>query len=130
VNKAEFTNLIINPAKLGNEHIDTLKKIVADYPYFSTAQILLAKALSKTQHYQYEKQLKTTALCVANREVLNQFLNNIQVEIEPENTLIDVSDDLKAEKKYESDFEELNDYATDKLLKHNKFDNNFKNELE
>lgn len=105
MNKAEFTNLIINPAKLGNEHIDTLKKIVADYPYFSTAQILLAKALSNTQHYQYEKQLKTTALCVANREVLNQFLNNIQVEIEPENTLIDVSDDLKAEKKYESDFE-------------------------
>ena len=77
MNKAEFTDLIINPAKLGNEHIDTLKKIVADYPYFSTAQILLAKALLNTHHYEYEKQLKTTALSVANREVLNYYLNNI-----------------------------------------------------
>ncbi len=77
MNKAEFTDLIVNPVKLGNEHIDMLKKIVADYPYFSTAQILLAKALSNTHHYEYEKQLKTTALSIANREVLNYYLNNM-----------------------------------------------------
>ncbi len=100
MNKAEFTDLIINPAKLGNEHIDTLKKIVADYPYFSTAQILLAKALLNTHHYEYEKQLKTTALSVANREVLNYYLNNISEDSddsEEENSMMYVSDEIKAE---------------------------------
>jgi len=97
VNKAEFTDLIINPAKLGNEHIDTLKKIVADYPYFSTAQILLAKALLNTHHYEYEKQLKTTALSIANREVLNYYLNNIFEDIEEENSMLYVADKIKDE---------------------------------
>ncbi|MFZ4796935.1 MAG: hypothetical protein ACOYMA_05540 [Bacteroidia bacterium] len=105
MNKAEFTDLIINPDKLGNEHIDTLKKIVADYPFFSTAQILLAKALLNTHHYEYEKQLKTTAISVVNREVLHQFLNNHPFEIEPENSLMRVTDELKAEKVSRPDFE-------------------------
>ena len=100
MNKAEFTDLIINPAKLGNEHIDTLKKIVADYPYFSTSQILLAKALLNTHHYEYEKQLKTTALSVANREVLNYYLNNISEDSEDseeENSMMHVAVEIKAE---------------------------------
>ena len=111
MNKAEFTDLIINPAKLGNEHIDTLKKIVADYPYFSTAQILLAKALSNTHHYEYEKQLKTTALSVANREVLNHFINNISEDtddtdnIEEENSMIQVEDEIKVEEVSLLDFD-------------------------
>ncbi|MCF8429981.1 MAG: hypothetical protein K9G64_07600 [Bacteroidia bacterium] len=105
MNKAEFTNLIINPDKLGHEHIDTLKKIVADYPYFSTAQILLAKALFNTNHYEYDKQLKTTALSVSNREVLNQFLNNISSEIVAEKSVMHVSNELKAEKVSKPDFE-------------------------
>lgn len=111
MNKAEFTDLIINPAKLGNEHIDTLKKIVADYPYFSTAQILLAKALLNTHHYEYEKQLKTTALSVANREVLNHFINNISEDtddtdnIEEENSMMHVADEIKAEEVSLPDFD-------------------------
>ncbi len=111
MNKAEFTDLIINPAKLGNEHIDTLKKIVADYPYFSTAQILLAKALLNTHHYEYEKQLKTTALSVANREVLNHFINNISEDtddtdnIEEENSMIQVEDEIKVEEVSLLDFD-------------------------
>jgi len=105
VNKTEFTDLIINPDKLGNEHIDTLRKIVADYPYFSTAQILLTKVLLNTHHYEYDKQLKTTALTILNREVLHQFLNNYSLEIEVENSIMRVSDELKAEKVSRPDFE-------------------------
>lgn len=105
MNKAEFTDLIIHPGKLGNEHIDTLKKIVADYPYFSTAQILLAKALSNTHHYEYEKQLKTTALAVANRETLNQFLNNLPELIGSENSMVHISDEVNVEEIIIPDFE-------------------------
>lgn len=105
MNKAEFTDLIIHPGKLGNEHIDTLKKIVADYPYFSTAQILLAKALSNTHHYEYEKQLKTTALAVANRETLNQFLNNLPELIGSENSMVYISEEVNVEEIITPDFE-------------------------
>lgn len=105
MNKAEFTDLIKNPDKLGSEHIDTLKKIVADYPYFSTAHILLAKALLNTKHYEYEKQLKTTALSVGDRSILHQFLSNNNLEIETENNHFNVPIELKVEKVSKPDFE-------------------------
>lgn len=105
MNKAEFTDLIKNPDKLGSEHIDTLKKIVADYPYFSTAHILLAKALLNTKHYEYEKQLKTTALSVGDRSILHQFLSDNSLEIETENNHFNVPLELKVEKVSKPDFE-------------------------
>lgn len=103
MNKAEFTNLIKNPNQLGNEHIETLKKIVADYPYFSTAHVLLAKALLNTNHYEYEKQLKVTALSVGDRSILHQFLSDY--ELESENFELNVPIGLKVEKVSKPDFE-------------------------
>jgi hypothetical protein len=105
VNKAEFTDLIKNPEKLGSEHIETLKKIVTDYPYFSTAHILLAKALLNTNHYEYEKQLKHTALIVGDRSVLHQFLHNNNLDLGDEQDLFNVPIELKVEKVSKPDFE-------------------------
>jgi hypothetical protein len=105
VNKAEFTDLIKNPEKLGSEHIETLKKIVTDYPYFSTAHILLAKALLNTNHYEYEKQLKHTALIVGDRSVLHQFLHNNNLDLGNEQDLFNVPIELKVEKVSKPDFE-------------------------
>lgn len=103
MNKAEFTNLIKNPNQLGSEHIETLKKIVADYPYFSTAHILLAKALLNTNHYEYEKQLKVTALSVGDRSILHQFLSDY--DLESESFELNVPIELKVEKVSKPDFE-------------------------
>ena len=105
MNKAEFTDLIKNPEKLGSEHIETLKKIVTDYPYFSTAHILLAKALLNTNHYEYEKQLKHTALIVGDRSVLHQFLYNNNLDLGNEQELFNVPIELKVEKVSKPDFE-------------------------
>lgn len=105
MNKAEFTDLIKNPEKLGTEHIETLKNIVSVYPYFSTAHILLAKALFNTNHYEYEKQLKITALSVGNRAILYKFLNNQELEMEEENNFMKVPVELKVEKVSKPDFE-------------------------
>ena len=105
MNKAEFTDLIKNPEKLGSEHIETLKKIVTDYPYFSTAHILLAKALLNTNHYEYEKQLKHTALTVGDRSVLHQFLYNNNLDLGNEQELFNVPIELKVEKVSKPDFE-------------------------
>ncbi len=105
MNKAEFTDLIKNPEKLGSEHIETLKKIVTDYPYFSTAHVLLAKALLNTNHYEYEKQLKHTALIVGDRSVLHQFLHNNNLDLGNEQELFNVPIELKVEKVSKPDFE-------------------------
>lgn len=105
MNKYDFTELLKQPAKLGTEHIDTLKKLTSDFPYFSTAHVLLAKALFNTKHYEYEKQLKTTALVAADRGVLYRFLNDIDPakEREVEQT-IHVPTDLRVEKISKPDF--------------------------
>ncbi len=105
MNKVEFADLIKNPDKLGSEHIETLKKIVADYPYFSTVHILLAKALLNTNHYEYEKQLKHTALIVGHRSVLHQFLYNNNLDIGKEQEPFNVPIELKVEKVSKPDFE-------------------------
>ncbi|MFA9214435.1 MAG: hypothetical protein ACEQSR_11415 [Candidatus Methylacidiphilales bacterium] len=105
MNKAEFSYLIKNPDTLGSEQIDTLKNIVADYPYFSTAHILLAKALLNTKHYEYEKQLKATALSVGDRSILHQFLNTNDLENINENPDFNIPIELKVEKVSKPDFE-------------------------
>ncbi len=105
MNKVEFTDLIKNPEKLGTEHIEILKNIVAEFPYFSTAHVLLTKALYNTKHYEYEKQLKITALSVGNRAVLYKFLNNEELELDDEVNFMKVPIELKVEKVSKPDFE-------------------------
>lgn len=104
MNKADFTDLLKNPDKLGNDHIDTLRKIVVDYPFFSTAHILLAKALSNTNHYEYEKQLKVAALVTGDRALLHQFITQNTVQ-EEEGIVFNVPLELKVEKLSKPDFE-------------------------
>ncbi len=98
MNKNDFTELIKQPEKLGNDSIDALKKVVADFPYFSTAQVLLAKALFNTSHFEYEKQLKTTALIAGDRTVLYKFLNNLPIDSDEKIPSITIQSALDAEK--------------------------------
>lgn len=83
MNKAEFITLVDNPGNLDKSHIAALKNIAADFPYFQANHMLLAKALYNENHYEFEKQLKATALLVPDRELLYRFLHDLQVE-EPE----------------------------------------------
>ena len=84
MNKAEFITLIDNPKNLDKSHITALRNIAADFPYFQASHILLSKALFNENHYEFEKQLKSTALIVSDREQLYRFLHNIHIE-EPNN---------------------------------------------
>jgi tetratricopeptide (TPR) repeat protein len=80
LNKSEFISLIDNPKALDKSHITALKNIASDFPYFQASHILLSKALFNENHYEFEKQLKSTALIVSDREVLYRFLHEIDVE--------------------------------------------------
>lgn len=77
MNKTEFIQLIQNPDLPAAKHVAALKQIVADFPYFTQARVLLAKALHNEKHYEYEKFLKQTALAVPDRDVLYHYLHNL-----------------------------------------------------
>jgi tetratricopeptide (TPR) repeat protein len=78
VNKEEFISLIEKPDGLGKHNFGSLKKIVADFPYFQCAQLLLTKALYNEQHYEFEKQLAYTSIAVPDRAILFRYLHNLE----------------------------------------------------
>jgi tetratricopeptide (TPR) repeat protein len=77
LNISEFISLIEHPETPGKAHIPALKQIAAEFPYFQPAQVLLAKALYNERHYEFEKQLKYTALTVPDRAVLFRYIHNL-----------------------------------------------------
>lgn len=76
MNRTEFIQLIQDPDLPATRHVGALKQVMADFPYFTVSQVLLAKALHNEKHYEYEKYLKQTALTVPDREVLYYYLHN------------------------------------------------------
>jgi hypothetical protein len=61
---------------------DTLFKITKQYPYFSSAQIVLAKVLKESNDAQFNSQLKTSATYSINRKSLYFFLNQEQIALQ------------------------------------------------
>jgi hypothetical protein len=61
----------LNDTKL----VDKLFEITKQYPYFTSAQIILAKALKDSNDAQFNSQLKTSAIYSINRNSLYHFLN-------------------------------------------------------
>ncbi len=80
MNKSEFITLVEHPENLEKVHIQALKGIIADFPYLQQAHSILTKALYSQKHYEFEKQLKCTALMVPDREVLYAYIHDIKVE--------------------------------------------------
>lgn len=83
LNKQEFISLIEQPEQLGKSNITALKQVVADFPYFQAAQVLLTKALYNDHHYEFEKQLKHTSLLVPDRTVLFRYIHNLSDQQQP-----------------------------------------------
>lgn len=82
MNKYDFTSLVKDPDKLGSQDIESLKLLVAEFPYFSVGQNLLVKALYNTKHYDYDKFLKQAALQAGDRSVLYNLVHNLPAETE------------------------------------------------
>jgi hypothetical protein len=77
-----WEKIFLGSQPLNNESIaDTLFKITKQYPYFSSAQIVLAKALKVSGDAQFNSQLKTSAIYSINRKSLYFFLNQEQIAL-------------------------------------------------
>jgi hypothetical protein len=75
MNKSELHQLIEHPENIGKSQLHALKTIGADFPYYQGVQVLIAKGLANEKHYEFDKQLKKTALTVPDRSVLFRFIH-------------------------------------------------------
>ena len=78
VNK-KIISLINNPQEITNADVSKLDSLLIKHPYFSSAQLLLAKGLLNTDSIRYNRQLKKAAAYSLDRQKLFSLitLNNI-----------------------------------------------------
>ncbi|HXB40887.1 MAG TPA: hypothetical protein VNZ49_10125 [Bacteroidia bacterium] len=70
----EFINLVKTPVSAGEEHISSIEKIIADYPYFQTAHLLYTKALHNSGNLNYHTVLKRTSVVAGDRGLLYRLI--------------------------------------------------------
>ena len=74
------------PERMKGEAVKELETLVADYPYFTISQALLAIAYQNTDDARYEKQLRLAAATMPNRDKLRllSVIDKHRLESEPE----------------------------------------------
>ncbi len=107
LNKYDFGILVKSPDELGESHIDLLKQIVFEYPYFSVAQNLLVKAMFNSSHFEYQKYLEQAALQCGDRSVLYNLVHGLPSDERTEIPQLVKSTELHLNPKQDEIFVEL-----------------------
>ena len=76
MNKSDLLTYIANVDKLAEETLPPLEDLVATYPYFQTARLLLAKNRYATNRAAFEKNVEKTAVFCADRSRFFYLINN------------------------------------------------------
>ena len=77
MNLEQFNGFLNSPAALNGQSLPLLTELVKEYPYFQTAQILLAKNLHNEKNIRYNAQLKIAAAYSADRKRLFELINGV-----------------------------------------------------
>lgn len=75
MNLEQFTGFLNNPGNLNGQSLPLLSDLVKEYPYFQTAQLLLAKNLNNEKNIRYNAQLKIAAAYSVDRKMLYELIN-------------------------------------------------------
>lgn len=88
----EFSSVLNYPGTLNTVTLPALEDLVLLYPWYSTAQLVLAKNLLQIKHVKYPAKLKLASAATIDRSLLKKFLLENQelppVEIKKEEELI------------------------------------------
>ena len=112
MNKADFYQYLQFPELLDERSINNLEKVVAQFPYFQTARLLLLKNLNNQGSIKYYQELKRTAIWINNRRKLF-FLLDKRVLL-PVNALDENFTKAKAQEQLSNeivDFSELSSHT-------------------
>jgi hypothetical protein len=77
MNVEQFNSFLNSPAALNGQSLPLLTELVKEYPYFQTAQLLLAKNLHNEKNIRYTAQLKIAAAYSADRKKLYELINGV-----------------------------------------------------
>lgn len=105
----EFISFMDTSGTSHKEAIPNLQNYVHEFPYFQTAQALLAKAFREQEHVRYDKQLKIAAAYCGDRKSLYALIHHkpASVFVESESTSPFVSgSNLIAQSEEENPFTE------------------------
>ena len=81
MNKNDFLSLIGTSSPLDRQMLSEINELIHIFPYFQTAHLLFLKGLQDNSDVKFESQLRSSAIHVADREVL---YNLLRVEPRPE----------------------------------------------
>jgi hypothetical protein len=74
MNRNDFINMMNNSAPVNRQMIGDVYELIDIFPYFQSAHLLLLKGLQNTSDVKFETQLRTSAIHIADREVLYNIL--------------------------------------------------------
>jgi tetratricopeptide (TPR) repeat protein len=74
MNRNDFLRMIENSGPADHLMIREVGELINIFPYFQSAYMLMLKGLQNTADVKFENQLKTSAMHIADREVLYYFL--------------------------------------------------------
>ncbi|MDX9906383.1 MAG: hypothetical protein RBS55_07350 [Bacteroidales bacterium] len=75
MNSQQFYRWMDDPTALDPESLAELQQVAAGFPYFSTGRILYLLNLKKLDDYRFEQELKNTAIFIADRSRLRDWIN-------------------------------------------------------
>lgn len=84
MNRTDFLNMIEDSSSITPKTVSEISEIIAIFPYFQTAHLLLLKALHTNSDVKFGNQLKNSAIHVADREVLYNFLYSPVINEQPD----------------------------------------------
>lgn len=78
MNKKSFIKILQQPESLTDKELNFVREINIEYPFFQASKVIELKYLKKVKDIKFKKHLRTAAAFTKNREVLFDFINDIQ----------------------------------------------------
>jgi hypothetical protein len=75
MNRSDFINMLEDKVQVNRQMIGEVTELIDIFPYFQSAHLLLLKGLRNNADLKFEKQLRNSAIHIADREVLYYLLN-------------------------------------------------------
>ena len=75
MNRQQFYQYLSNPSDLNAETLPHLLEVIAEYPYFQAARMLLVKNMAMIDNIRYNQELKAAAAHIPDRKKLYFLIN-------------------------------------------------------
>ena len=77
-----LTELILHPDRMDRETLYDLRSLLALYPYFQTARLLLLQNLYILHDPSFEEELRRTAIYITDRRVIFNMIEAVHYQLQ------------------------------------------------